>query len=64
MARPKLFIKSIAKIGDIFRLPLNTERLNKLTESYVVSNEKILYQINKPLPISCREGISKTIKSF
>ena len=61
---PKLFINSIAKIGDIFRLPLNTERLNKLTESYVVSNEKILYQINKPLPISCREGISKTIKSF
>lgn len=33
-------IKAIAKTGDILHLPLNSERLEKLTESYVVSNKK------------------------
>ena len=34
-------VKFIAKIGDIIPLPLNSERLKKLTESYMVSNEKL-----------------------
>jgi hypothetical protein len=34
-------IEKIARIGDKFRLPLNSERLQKLTSSYVVSNAKI-----------------------
>lgn len=58
-------ISSIAKVGDIIRLPLNSERLKKLTESYVVSNVKIktVLGINK-LPLSASEGLTKTIKSF
>ncbi len=36
----KSFISSIAKIGDCCKLPLNSNRLQKLTESYVVSNKK------------------------
>ena len=32
-------VKTIARIGDLIPLPLNSERLKKLTESYVVSNE-------------------------
>jgi hypothetical protein len=32
-------------------MPLNLERLQKLTESYVVSNNKIVAAIGKPLPI-------------
>jgi nucleoside-diphosphate-sugar epimerase len=61
---PKYIIKLIAKLGDIFRLPLNSERLKKLTENYVVSNDKILININKSLPLSSSSGILKTLKSF
>ena len=31
----------LAKVGNVLHLPLNTQRLAKLTESYVVSNQKI-----------------------
>lgn len=60
----KKFIEGIAWIGDRFHLPLNTERLQKLTSSYVVSNAKIKAVIGKPLPVSSREGLIKTFKSF
>lgn len=68
--RPKLwniskkFIEGVASIGDKLHLPLNTERLHKLTSSYVVSNAKIKAAIGKPLPVSSREGLLKTFKSF
>lgn len=60
----KGFIQIIAKIGNLFPLPLNEERLQKLTDSYVVSNRKIKSVIGKPLPISSKEGLLKTFKSF
>jgi nucleoside-diphosphate-sugar epimerase len=58
-------INKIAKLGDVLHLPLNTERLDKLTENFVVSNAKIksALQIEK-LPISVKEGLINTIKSF
>ncbi len=68
--RPKLwniskkFIEGVAFLGDKLHLPLNTERLQKLTSSYVVSNAKIKAAIGKPLPVSSREGLLKTFKSF
>lgn len=61
---PKYLIKSLAILGDIFQLPLNTERLKKLTESYIVSNNKIKNAINKPLPVSAKDGLMKTFNSF
>jgi nucleoside-diphosphate-sugar epimerase len=60
----KGLIQFLAKLGDVFRLPLTTERLKKLTESYVVSNQKIKSAIGKPLPVSSKEGLLKTFKSF
>jgi len=60
----KKFIEGVASIGDKLRLPLNTERLHKLTSSYVVSNAKIKAAIGKPLPVSSREGLLTTFKSF
>ena len=57
-------VKFIAKIGDIIPLPLNSERLKKLTESYVVSNEKLKKYIAKELPLTSKEGVIKTLKSF
>ena len=58
-------ISKVAKIGDIMKLPLNSERLKKLTESYVVSNQKIktALEIDK-LPLTAIEGLEITIKSF
>ena len=61
---PQSFIKSFSKLGDALRLPLNTERLTKLTETYVVSNVKIKKAINKSLPINTKDGLMKTFNSF
>jgi nucleoside-diphosphate-sugar epimerase len=61
---PKFVIKMMAKSGDIFSLPLNSERLNKLTESYVVSNKKIKKAIDKPLKVNSKDGLLVTFKSF
>ena len=61
---PKSLINTLAKIGDILKLPLNSERLVKLTESFIVSNNKIKNAINKPFPLSSSEGLKKTLNSF
>jgi nucleoside-diphosphate-sugar epimerase len=61
---PKSIIKLLSKMGDFLSLPLNSERLNKLTETYIVSNNKIIKAMNKPLPLSAKEGLLKTLNSF
>ena len=60
----KKFIEGVTSLGDKLHLPLNTERLQKLTSSYLVSNAKIKGAIGKPFPVSSREGLFKTFKSF
>jgi nucleoside-diphosphate-sugar epimerase len=61
----KSLINGLARAGDILHLPLNSERLKKLTESYEVSNEKIKNVLNIPgLPLSSSAGLEITIKSF
>lgn len=69
--RPKLWsisvhlIRGAVKIGDILPLPLNSERLKKLTESYEVSNAKIKQMLGVArLPLTAKEGLAKTIRSF
>jgi nucleoside-diphosphate-sugar epimerase len=58
------FIKLLARAGDFLKIPLNTERLQKLTESYIVSNAKIKNALGKPLPLSSKEGLFRTFQSF
>ncbi len=54
-----------AKIGGWLHLPLNPDRLRKLTENYISSNEKIKSALGvKSLPIDARSGLFRTIKSF
>ncbi|MFR2070246.1 MAG: NAD-dependent epimerase/dehydratase family protein [Bacteroides nordii] len=54
-----------AGIGTLLHLPLNTERLRKLTENYVVSNAKIKAALGiDKMPVTAKEGLIKTIKSF
>lgn len=60
----KGLVEFVAKIGNTLKLPLNEERLQKLTDSYVVSNKKLMNAIGKPLPLSSREGLLKTFQFF
>ncbi|TSA18705.1 NAD-dependent epimerase/dehydratase family protein [bacterium] len=62
---PKALIQAIAAAGDLLHLPLNGERLRKMTESFVVSNKKIKNAIGiDRLPISARDGLLHTFRSF
>jgi nucleoside-diphosphate-sugar epimerase len=61
---PKSIVIILSKLGNIFKLPLNTERLNKLTETYIVSNNKIVQALNTSLPVSSKEGLIKTLNTF
>ncbi len=61
----KRIMEGCAYVGTWLRLPLNIERLRKLTENYVVSNAKIKAALEiEKMPVRAQEGIEKTIKSF
>lgn len=61
----KGLIKFMARTGDLLHLPLNSFRLDKLTENYVVSNNKIKRALGiKRMPVDAKVGLTKTIKSF
>lgn len=62
---PKSLVRFGAKTGDILHFPLNTFRLDKLTENYVVSNDKIKHALNiDKMPVDARDGLTQTIRSF
>jgi len=61
---PKPLILGLVKLGDMMSLPLNSERLQKLTEDYVVSNKKLLDGMATELPLSSSEGLKQTFNSF
>lgn len=62
---PRGFMEGFAKIGGLLHLPLNPERLQKLTENYVSSNAKIKKALGiEKLPVRARDGLRETIKSF
>ncbi|MFK2177535.1 NAD-dependent epimerase/dehydratase family protein [Bacteroides fragilis] len=61
----KRFMEGCAGLGTLLHLPLNTERLRKLTENYVVSNTKIKVALGiDKMPVTAKEGLIKTIRSF
>ena len=58
-------MEGCAGLGTLLHLPLNTERLRKLTENYVVSNEEIKSALGiDRMPVRAADGIMKTIRSF
>ena len=62
---PRGLMNGFAKIGDVLHLPLNTQRMQKLTENYVVSNAKIKAALGmKQMPVRAKDGLRETIKSF
>lgn len=62
---PKGLMNGVAKIGGWLHLPLDSERLRKLTENYISSNEKIKKALGiERMPIDAREGLKVTLESF
>lgn len=62
---PKGLMDGVAKVGGLLHLPLNPERLRKLTENYISSNEKIKKALGvEKMPVDARTGLQATLKSF
>ena len=62
---PKGLMNDVAKVGGWLHLPLNPERLRKLTENYISSNEKIKKALGvEKMPVDARDGLKVTLKSF
>jgi nucleoside-diphosphate-sugar epimerase len=62
---PKGLMAGVAKVGGWLHLPLNPERLRKLTENYVASNAKIKEALGiERMPMDARAGLKRTIESF
>ena len=62
---PKALMGAAASVGGVLHLPLNKDRLHKLTENYVVSNDKIKRALGiERMPVSAKEGMKKTLESF
>ena len=62
---PKRLMYGVAKIGGALHLPLDSERLRKLTENYISSNAKIKSALGvEKMPVNARDGLKVTLKSF
>ena len=61
---PRMIILALAKIGDYFNLPFNSDRFIKLTENYIVSNKKLKLALGKSLPVESSVGMLETLNSF
>lgn len=62
---PKGLMNGVAKIGGALHLPLDSERLRKLTENYISSNVKIKKALGvEKMPVDARVGLQKTLESF
>ena len=62
---PKGLMTIVAGISGFLHLPFNKESLLKLTENYVVSNQKIKKSLGiEKMPLTAEEGLKKTLNSF
>lgn len=62
---PVWFVKLVVMVGIFLYLPFDPERLAKLTDNYLVDNTKIKQALGTDrLPVSVREGLVRTLKSF
>lgn len=62
---PRGVMKAFARLDDVLHLPLNCERLGKLTENYVVSNAELKRVLGiNDMPIRAEDGLKYTINSM
>lgn len=62
---PKRLMLGVAKVGGWLHLPLDMERLRKLTENYISSNAKIKASLGiEHMPVKARDGLKRTLEAF
>lgn len=62
---PKWLMRVAARLGDVAHLPLNTERIEKLTEDSFVDNAALKVALGwGKMPVTAEEGMRETLKSF
>ena len=62
---PRGLMRFAARTGDVLRLPLNTERLGKLTEDCIVDNSALKRLLGwEKMPVSAEDGFRNTLASF
>ena len=62
---PKRLMNDVATLGGWLHLPLDPERLRKLTENYISSNAKIKAALGvEQMPVRAIDGLKKTLISF
>lgn len=62
---PKSFINFLARLGSILRLPFNQKKVAKITEDYVVSNQKLKSALSiERMPYTMSQGIKDMIDTL
>lgn len=62
---PRNVMEVVACVGGWFQLPLNTERLRKLTEDNIVDNSRIKMALGiDKMPIEAKDGLRQSIQSM
>ena len=62
---PKGLMRLAARIGDVMHLPLNTERIEKLTEDSFVDNAALKRALGwQKMPVAAEDGMRQTLRSF
>jgi len=62
---PNGLMRFAARMGDVLHLPLNTERLGKLTEDSFVDNAALKAHLGwAAMPVRAEDGMRETLKSF
>ncbi|MCR5414796.1 MAG: NAD-dependent epimerase/dehydratase family protein [Kiritimatiellae bacterium] len=62
---PKWMMTTVAAIGSVIHLPLNKERLGKLTEDSVADNSAVKAELGwSAMPIRAEDGLRATLKEF
>ena len=62
---PRNLIKLAARVGDWTHLPLNSERLGKLTETALVDNSKLKAALGwDKMPVRAEDGFRYSLRSF
>lgn len=62
---PAGLMRFAARIGDVLHLPLNTERLEKLTEDSFVDNAGLRRALGwQKMPVRAEDGMRKTLVAF
>jgi len=65
LSPPRSLMTQFARLGDHLRLPINSERLQKLTDDYVVCNAILLQALGRVgMPIDSQAGLIRTIASL